>query len=159
MPLLLWSIAIVLIAVGALGTVLPALPGVGLVFAGILLAAWIDDFARISGWTVGALAVLALIAFAVDYAAAAAGARKAGASRLAVIGAALGTIAGIFTGLVGLLFLPLAGAALGELVARRDLIRAGKAGVATWLGLLVGTIVKVAIVFTMIGVFVTALIV
>jgi uncharacterized protein YqgC (DUF456 family) len=159
MNLLLWTIAIALVAIGAVGTVLPAIPGVGLVFAGILLAAWIDDFTRISGWTVGAVGVLALIAFAVDYAAAVAGAKKAGASRLAVIGAALGTIAGIFTGLVGLLFLPLAGAAIGELVARRDLVRAGKAGIATWLGLVVGTIVKVAIVFTMIGVFVAALIV
>ena len=154
---LLWIVAILMIVVGIAGTVLPALPGVVLVFGGIALAAWIDDFTRISAWTVGALAVLTLAGVAADYVAAALGAKKAGASKLAIVGAAIGTLAGIFTGLVGLLFMPLAGAALGELVAQRDLRRAGKVGIATWLGLLIGTAVKVAIVFTMVGIFVIAL--
>ena len=87
-----------------------------------------------------------------------AGAKKAGASKLALIGAAIGTLAGIVTGLWGLLFMPLVGAAIGEFIAQRDLVRAGKVGVATWIGLLVGTAVKVAIVFAMVGVFVVALI-
>ena len=155
----LWLVAITMIVIGIAGTVLPALPGLVLVFGGIALAAWIDDFTRISAWTVGGLAVLTLIGVAVDYVAAVLGARKAGASKLAVLGAAIGTIAGIFTGLVGLVFMPLAGAALGEFIAQKDLWRAGKVGVATWLGLLVGTALKVAIVFTMAGVFVFALLV
>ena len=154
---LLWIVAILMIVVGIAGTVLPALPGVVLVFGGIALAAWIDDFTRISAWTVGALALLTLVGVAADYVAAALGAKRAGASKLAIVGAAIGTLAGIFTGLVGLLFMPLAGAALGELVAQRDLRRAGKVGIATWLGLLIGTAVKVAIVFTMVGIFVIAL--
>ena len=104
----LWIVAILMIVVGVVGTVLPALPGVVLVFGGIVLAAWIDDFTRISGWTVGALAVLTLLAFAADYVAAALGAKKAGASKLAIVGAAIGTVAGVFTGFVGLLFMPLA---------------------------------------------------
>ena len=156
---LLWIVAILMIVVGIAGTVLPALPGVVLVFGGIALAAWIDDFTRISAWTVGALAVLTLAGVAADYVAAALGAKKAGASKLAIVGAAIGTLAGIFTGLVGLLFMPLAGAALGELVAQRDLRRAGKVGIATWLGLLIGTAVKIAIAFTLVGMFVAALLV
>ncbi len=155
---LLWIVAILMIAVGIVGTVLPALPGAMLVFGGIALAAWIDNFTRVSAWTVAALAVLALIAFAADYVAAALGAKKVGASKLAIAGAAIGTLAGVFTGLVGLVFMPLAGAAIGELIAQRDLRRAGRVGIATWLGLLVGTAVKVAIVFTMVGVFVADLI-
>ena len=155
----LWLVAITMIVIGIAGTVLPALPGLVLVFGGIALAAWIDDFTRISAWTVGGLAVLTLVGVVVDYLAAALGARKAGASKLAVLGAAIGTIAGIFTGLIGLVFMPLAGAALGEFIAQKDLWRAGKVGVATWLGLLVGTALKVAIVFTMVGVFVFALLV
>lgn len=146
-----------LIVIGVAGTVLPALPGAILVFAGIALAAWIDDFTRISGWTVGVLGVLTLVAWGADYVAAAMGAKKAGASKQAVIGAALGTIAGIFTGLIGLVFMPLVGAAVGEFVAQRDLKRAGKVGVATWIGLAIGTIAKVVIVFVMVGVFVAAL--
>ena len=77
---------------------------------------------------------------------------------LALIGAAIGTVAGIVTGLWGLLFMPLVGAAVGEFVAQRDFLRAGKVGVATWIGLLIGTAIKVAIVFAMVGVFVVALI-
>jgi uncharacterized protein YqgC (DUF456 family) len=66
-------------------------------------------------------------------------------------------VAGVFTGLVGLLFMPLAGAAIGEFIAHRDALRAGRVGVATWVGLLVGAVLKLAIVFTMTGVFVAAL--
>jgi uncharacterized protein YqgC (DUF456 family) len=156
---LLWIVAILMIVVGVVGTVLPALPGVVLVFGGIVLAAWIDDFTRISAWTVGALALLTLVGIATDFVAAALGAKRAGASKLAILGAAIGTVAGVFTGLVGLVFMPLAGAAIGEYFAQRDLRHAGKVGIATWLGLLIGTAVKVAIVFTMVGVFAVALLV
>ncbi len=159
MASLLWIVAILMIVVGVVGTVLPALPGVVFVFGGIVLAAWIDDFTRISAWTVGALAVLTIVGFAADYVAAALGARRAGASKLAIVGAAIGTLAGVFTGLIGLLFMPLLGAAIGEFIAQRDLRRAGKVGIATWIGLLIGTAVKVAIVFMMVGIFVAALLV
>jgi uncharacterized protein YqgC (DUF456 family) len=161
-----WILAVLLIAVGVAGTVLPALPGVVLVFGGILLGAWIDDFSRVSGWTLGVIGVLAALAWATDFVASLLGARKAGASNAALLGAALGTVAGIFTGFIGLLFMPLIGAAAGEAWARRgDLHRAdthgqvARVGVATWIGLLVGTAVKLALVFMMIGVFVAALLV
>ena len=154
---ILWITAAAMIVIGVAGTVLPMLPGAILVFGGIALAAWIDDFTRIPVWLLLLLAVLTAMAWAVDYLAAAAGAKRAGASKLAIIGAGLGTLAGIFSGLWGLLFLPLAGAAIGEYVAQRDVWRAGKVGVATWIGLLLGTAVKVALVFAMIGIFVFAL--
>jgi uncharacterized protein YqgC (DUF456 family) len=158
MTVVLWIVAVVLIAIGVAGTILPAIPGVTLVFLGMLLAAWIEHFARIPVWLVVIFAVLTAITWVVDYLAAAAGAKRAGASKLAVIGAMVGTVAGIFTGFVGLLFMPLVGAALGEFIAQRDLRRAGTVGLATWLGLLIGTAVKVAIVFAMIGAFVVALV-
>ena len=159
MTVILWVVAIALILIGVAGTVLPALPGATLVFGGIVLAAWIDGFTRIPVWVLVLLGVLTAMAWIVDYAAAALGAKHAGASKLAVFGAIAGTLAGIFTGLWGLLFMPLAGAAIGEYVAQRDLRRAGKVGVATWLGLLLGTAAKVAIVFAMIGIFLFALLV
>ena len=157
MTALLWVAAVALIVVGVAGTVLPALPGAILVFAGIALAAWIDDFTRISAWTLALLGAMTALAWATDFVAAAMGAKRVGASRYAIVGAALGTLAGIFTGFVGLLFMPLVGAAIGEFVALRDVARAGRVGLATWIGLLVGTAVKVAIMFAMVGVFVVAL--
>lgn len=156
---LLWVVAVLLVIVGAVGTVLPALPGVPLIFAGVLLAAWAEDFQRIGGWTLGVLAVLALIGLVVDYVAASMSAQRAGASRQGIIGAAIGTVAGIFTGLLGLVFMPLVGAAIGEFIAHRDALRAGKVGVATWIGLLIATAIKIAVAFTMIGVFIAAIVV
>jgi uncharacterized protein YqgC (DUF456 family) len=155
--ILLWVVAIALIAIGLVGTIMPALPGLPLIFGGVLLAAWIEDFTRIGGWTIGVLGALALVGIAADYVAAAVSAKRAGASKLGILGAAIGTIAGIVTGLWGLLFMPLAGAAIGEYIAQKDALRAGKVGVATWVGLLIGTAVKIAIAFTMIGVLVAAL--
>lgn len=155
----LWVIAVLLIVVGLAGVVLPALPGVVFVFGGILLAAWIDDFTRISGWTIGVLAVLTLIAFVVDYLASTLAAKRAGASTLGLVGAAVGTVLGIFTGLIGLVFMPLVGAAVGEFISQQDAMRAGRVGLATWIGLVVGTALKIAIVFTMVGVFIAALLI
>lgn len=149
----LWGLALVCVLAGIAGTVLPALPGAILVFAGLALGAWLDGFARVSGWTVGLLAVLMLLAWATDYVAAALGAKRVGASPQALIGAAIGTVAGVFTGFIGLLFLPLAGAAIGQYLARPDLRHAGRVGIATWVGMLVGTAVKLALVFAMLGVF------
>jgi hypothetical protein len=155
--IVLWIVAIVLIAVGIVGTVVPAVPGVALMFAGMALGAWIDGFARVPVWVLVLLGVLALLAWIVDFAAGALGAKRAGASGRAIVGAAVGTVAGIFTGLWGLVFMPLVGAAIGEYSAQRDLRRAGKVGFATWIGLLLGTAVKIAIVFAMVGIFVAAL--
>ena len=152
-----WVVVVLLIVVGVVGTVLPALPGTILVLAGIVLGAWLDDFTRVKWWVVAIVSVLALIAWATDYLATILGAKKAGASKWALIGAALGTITGIFMGLIGVLFMPFVGAALGEFVAQRNARQAAKVGFATWLGLLVGTVVKLVLVFMMIGIFVATL--
>lgn len=153
-----WIAVVLLIAAGVAGSVLPALPGTALVLAGIVLGAWLDDFTRVKWWVVAIIAVLAIIAWVTDYFATVLGARKAGASKLAIIGAALGTVAGIFMGLVGVLFMPFVGAAVGEYLAQKNTRQAAKVGLATWLGLLVGTIVKLVLVFMMIGIFVVSLV-
>ncbi len=154
----LWLLSAALILVGLAGTVLPALPGTALVLAGIVLAAWIDDFTRIGAVTLSAVAVLAALAWVLDFVAGLLGAKKVGASREALIGAALGTVAGLFMGLVGILFMPLVGAAAGEYLARRDHGRALKVGTATWLGMMVGMIAKVVLAFMMVGLFLVALV-
>ncbi len=154
-----WVLSVALIVAGLAGTVLPALPGTLFVLAGIVLGAWIDGFARVGWGSVTVVAVLAVIAWVLDYVAGLLGARKAGASKQAIVGAALGTVAGLFMGLVGVLFMPLVGAAIGEYLARKDHQRAVKVGVATWLGIMAGLVAKVVIAFMMIGVFVAALLI
>jgi len=155
LQLLCYAAAAVLVVAGLVGTVLPALPGALFVFAGLLLAAWADGFAHV-GW--GGLAVigaLGLLSVGVDFAATILGARRVGASPLALAGATVGAFLGLFFGLPGLVFGPFAGAVLGELIARRDLLQAGKAGLGTWLGLVLAAIAKLALAFAMIAVFAT----
>jgi uncharacterized protein len=147
-------LAVVLVIVGLAGTVLPALPGVPLIFGGLLLIAYQDGFNKVGVITLVILGILAAIAFAVDYIAAIFGAKRVGASKLAIIGATVGTIAGIFLGVVGLIFGPFVGAAVGEFIARQNLIQAGKVGLATWLGIVIGVAAKLGIAFLMLGIFV-----
>ncbi len=153
----LWIVSWALIAIGVAGTVLPALPGTALVLAGAVLGAWIDGFTRVGGGVLTVLAVLAVVSWVLDYVAGVMGAKRAGASRQALIGAAVGTVVGLFMGLVGVLFMPLVGAAAGEYLARRDHEGAMKVGIATWLGLMVGMVAKVVIAFVMLGLFIVAL--
>ncbi len=150
---LLWILSGALILAGFAGIVLPALPGTLLIFAGIMLGAWIDDFTRVGWVSLSFIAVLALLAWVMDYVAGVLGAKRAGASRLAIVGAAVGTVAGIFMGLVGVLFMPLVGAAVGEYIARRQHGQALRVGVATWLGLLAGMLAKFVLAFMMVGIF------
>jgi uncharacterized protein YqgC (DUF456 family) len=153
---LMWVGAILLIAIGLAGIVAPALPGTVLIFAGILLAAWAEGFTRVGVGTLVAIGVIGGASYLVDLVAAALGTRLAGASPRAMIGAGLGAAAGLFFGLPGILLGPFVGAVIGELTTHRDLTRAGKVGVAAWIGFLVGTVVKVAMAFLMVGLFVAA---
>jgi len=153
----LWIASAALILLGLAGTVLPLLPGTLLVWTGVLLGAWIDDFTRVGVSTVVIISILAALAWALDFVAGLMGAKRAGASRLALVGAAVGTVVGIYMGLVGVLFMPLVGAAMGEYWAQRDQQRAAKVAFATWLGLIVGMVAKVVLSFVMVGIFLVAL--
>ena len=155
-PLLLKILAAVLVLIGLAGTLLPILPGVPLIFMGLLVAAWADNFQHVGAVTLTILGVLTALAIAADFLASALGAKKLGASPKAVVGATLGAIVGMFFGLPGLVLGPFVGAVVGELSAKRELLQAGKSGLGTWLGLLLASVAKLTLSFLMLGVFVTA---
>jgi uncharacterized protein YqgC (DUF456 family) len=92
----------------------------------------------------------------VDFLAGAYGVERAGASRRATVGAVLGTIVGLFFGIPGLLLGPFIGAVLGELSVRREIVEAGRAGAGAWLGIFLGAVAKMALIFAMLGLFVAA---
>lgn len=156
LPTLYFVLAAIVILVGLAGTIVPALPGVPLVFAGMWLAAWADHYQHIGVWTLTLLGLLAALALLVDFVAGMLGAKRVGASVLALWGAMLGTLVGLFFGLLGLLFGPFIGAIIGELIHGSHVHRATKVGIGTWLGLLFGTLAKLAVCFTMLGVFALA---
>lgn len=172
LPMLLWALAAVLVIVGFAGTILPGLPGIPLIYAGLFLAAYTGNFQRVGWPTLLILAVMAAFAICVDLAAGYFGAKKAGASKLALLGAALGTIFGLFAGIIGIFIFPFVGAFLGEYISRtidakklavgvqnsqgQQALGAAKVGIATWLGLVVGAVTKVALGLMMLGVFALA---
>jgi uncharacterized protein YqgC (DUF456 family) len=151
-----WALAITLIIVGVIGTFGPVIPGAALVFGGMLLAAWIDHFQRIGWITLTILGVLTVLILVIDVVAAILGAKRVGASRLALVGATVGTIVGLFFGILGILIAPFIGAVIGELIARRRLDVAARVGFGTWLGMAVGALAKMAVVLAMLGVFVAS---
>ena len=150
---LLLLLAALLALTGLAGLLLPALPGAPLVFAGIALAAWTENFEHVGwGWLI-VFALLTALTMLVDFVAGAFGARGFGATNRAAIGAAIGAVAGLFFMPVGLFLGPFAGAMIGELTARRTLSEAGVAGVGATLGLLIGTAAKFALGLGMIGLY------
>jgi uncharacterized protein len=153
---LYWLLAIILVAIGLAGVVLPAIPGAPLLFAGLFLAAWVENFAYVGKWTLVILGLLALLTYGVDFWAAMFGAKRFGASKRAVVGALIGTLVGIFLGLPGVLFGPFIGAVIGELSARRKLEDAARAGFGATIGLVLGVALKVALALSMIGIFAVA---
>jgi uncharacterized protein len=152
-----YLIAGALILVGLLGTVLPVLPGLPVMFAGMLLAAWADGFQRIGVWTLVLLGLLLAVSIVVDVLSSILGAKRVGASNKALFGAGLGGFVGIFFGIPGLLAGPFVGAAIGEMAHGREWRDASKVGFGTWVGLALGAALKLALAFSMLAIFGLAL--
>ena len=155
-PLLCWLGALLLVILGFVGMVVPALPGPLLVLGGLMLAAWADDFSRVGWVTLLILSGLALLAMVLDMIAGALGAKRYGASRAAITGSLIGAVVGIFFGPLGLLLGPFAGAVAGELLSGRGASQAGLSGWGATLGMLLGTVAKIALGAMMLGVFAVA---
>ncbi len=155
----LYLLAAVLMVAGLAGNILPALPGIPMIFGGIWLAAAVDQYRHVGLWWLVAIGVLGVIGVIVDFVASTLGAKRVGASRLALWGAGLGTIVGMFFGIIGLLLGPFLGALAGELASGNSVLRSTHVGIGTWVGLLFGTLIKLVLSFVMIGLFGLAMLV
>ena len=149
----LYVLGALLILGGLVGAVLPTLPGIPMLFGGIWLVAAVDDYRHLGPWWLLIIGVLGSIGVIVDFVASTLGAKRVGASKLALWGASLGTLIGMFFGIPGLLFGPFVGALGGELASGTSVLRSAHVGVGTWLGLLFGTLIKLVLSFVMVGLF------
>jgi uncharacterized protein YqgC (DUF456 family) len=156
MEIFFWVLCAVCVLIGLVGTILPMLPGTPIVFIGLLFGAWANDFEKVGWIPLTILGVLTAATFAIDFIATKIGVEKTGASSLALFGAMLGTVLGIFFGFFGVFVFPFIGAVIGEYVVKRDAIQAGKVGLGTWLGMVIGIAAKLGINFAMVGVFAVA---
>lgn len=151
--ILLWTLAAACVVVGLIGIVAPVLPGVPVVFVGLVLGAWAGDFQQVGVLGLGGAAMLVAVSFGVDWAATVLGVKRLGASRLSVIGAVLGGVIGLFFNIAGVLLGPFLGAVIGELISARDLVQAGKVGLGAFLGMVIGAALKIALVVGMLSFF------
>ena len=156
MSVMLWILSVVLIVIGVAGTVLPALPGAPLVLLGLIIAAWIDNFNQVGFLTITVLSILTIATLVIDFLSTTLGIQKMGASSYAVWGAGIGSIVGLFGGIIGIIFAPFIGALIGEYIAKQNLFRAGAIGVATMIALVIGIALKMSIIFSMLGIFLMA---
>lgn len=148
-----WLIAILLVIIGFVGLFLPILPGIVFIFAGLLLAAWIDQFTLVSQTTMVIIGVFVLIAWAIDFFASYFTAKKAKASKLALIGTLIGALVGILGGVIGLIIGPIIGAAIGEFISRRNSGDATRVGIAAGLGFVLALVTKLIIAIIVLSIF------
>ncbi|WIG55306.1 MAG: hypothetical protein OJF61_001092 [Rhodanobacteraceae bacterium] len=157
---ILWYVvAGIIIAAGFVASILPNLPGIPVMFGGMLLAAWVGHFDKIRVWVIVILGVLAAFSIVFDFLAGTYGAKRYGASKAAVWGAFIGTIIGLFFGIPGIFLGPFIGAVIGQLASGSRVGHAARVGVGTWIGLLIGTAIKLAVAFMMLGTFVLTLLI
>jgi hypothetical protein len=149
----LWLLAAILVLVGIAGTILPMLPGIPLVFAGLFIAAWLDGFAKVSVLTISVIGLIALLALIVEFVASFITVKRAGASKYGLWGAAIGGLIGLFTGPFGLIIGTAAGAAIGELLAEKETGQATAVGIAAGLGFVIALVAKVVLLILMLAIF------
>ncbi len=123
---ILW-ITLTVMLVGLLGSVLPALPGVPLIFLSALVYSYFTDFEFVGALVLVVLFVLAALALVADFVGTAYGARRFGASNWGTAGGAIGGLVGALAGalffgvgaLFGLILGSIGGVFLGEYLRRR----------------------------------------
>jgi uncharacterized protein YqgC (DUF456 family) len=163
---LYWCLVLVMLA-GVVGSMVPALPGITLVFAAVLVWGFAVGFAGIK-LALGVAIAAWILGFVIDYLAGILGAQRVGASKWGQIGAILGMVLGLFgllpllpTGipLLGLVAGTVLGAFIGEFLHRRELDlwprvkQSGKVGIAIVVGTLIGNLLQGVLALITLGVF------
>jgi len=154
MELFWWLFTTVLFAVGLIGTVLPVFPGTTIILAGAVIHRMMLGPEKSVGWRSIVLLVLLTVAtYVLDFLSAYFGAKYFGATKWGMFGAILGALIGVFFGILGLFVWPVIGAIVGEFIAGKRMIDAGRAGWGSLLGNLGGMVGKLVIALAMITIF------
>ena len=147
-------VAIVVMAIGLIGTVIPVVPGTSIILAAAVVHRVALGADRSLGWSaLIAMLLLTLLTYAIDAGASYLGAKRFGATKWGLLGCAAGALLGLFFGFFGLFVGPVIGAIAGELIAGKEMMKAGRAGWGTFLGSIAGLIGKLFIGLIMIVIF------
>jgi uncharacterized protein YqgC (DUF456 family) len=155
-----WLLTVLVMLLGIAGTIIPIMPGATLILGAALVHRFVLARDNSIGWkAIAVLIVLYGVSIAVDFASSAMGAKRFGASRLAMIGSVIGAFVGIFLGPFGIILGPLGGALIGEVLAQRSQQNVGKTikvGYGTFVGTIVGIIGRMSVAVLMVATFVVA---
>ena len=147
-------VSVLLMLIGVVGTIVPLLPGLVLIFLTALGYGIYDQFQHISPAVILVLAVLTVLGLSMDYIAGLIGAKRSGASKYGMWGALLGGILGVFFLPWGVLLFPPAGAIIGEIIAGKDWNAAITSAWGTCLGMFGGAVTKFILALLMTGMFI-----
>lgn len=134
-------LGLILMVVGILGCLLPLLPGPPLAFAALLIQQLRTD-APFTSKFLWIWAAITIVVTALDYIIPVYGTRKYGGSKYGIWGCAIGLIAGIWMGPLGIIIGPFVGAFIGEMMAKNNSENALKAAWGSFVGFLFGTLLK-----------------
>ena len=141
-------VALIIMLFGLIGTVLPIIPGVPIIFIAILIYTLLTDFAAISGQVIVVFAGLTVLSLLLDWLAGSLGVKKMGGSTAGMVGALVGMIVGLMipgAGLFIFIISAFAGAVVFEMMAGKESKTALKAGLGSFIGFMAGTVIKFAI--------------
>lgn len=155
-PWIIVTLTWLLIVAGLVGTILPGIPGVILVFGGILLYALFFGVHTVGLTTLVLLGVATICSLSFDALSSMYGAARFGGSRAGILGSALGGILGlVILNLPGLFLGVFMGAVLAErFFDGRDWRGALRVGLGSVIGFLAGSIVSLILGLMMVAVFV-----
>lgn len=153
-----WVVLLIMM-LGALGTILPVIPGAPLIFLAALGYGFFENFEKVNVTILGVLFFLMVVSLVVDYFAGVVGAKKYGATRYGAWGSFLGGIVGVVIfSIPGLLVGPFVGAVVGEMVGGKKTDQAFKVGLGTVFGLAGGAFFKFVLALAMIIIYVSVLV-
>jgi len=147
------SIALLVMCVGLAGSILPGLPSTPLVLVAAIGHKLYFGETGAAWWVVGVLAAFTVLSLVMDYLASVYGAKRLGATWRGAVGAIVGGLIGLFFNLPGILFGPFIGATAFEMIGGRNFKESSRAGLGATIGLLAGTIGKLACCVAMMGLF------
>jgi uncharacterized protein YqgC (DUF456 family) len=146
-----WTLALLLILTGLVGSVVPLLPGTTFILLGALLQKWL--LPDTLGWTaVGWIAAFWLLSVLADLGCTLLGTKLFGGSKWGMAGATGGALAGMFFSLPILLLGTMLGAAVAEKwKGKRSTEDALRSGAGAAVGFLLSTVAKLACALAMVA--------
>jgi len=158
MTIFLYVLSAIAIFAGLIGIFLPIVPGIPVVFIGMLIAAFVSKFSFISSTTIVVLGVLATLSLLSDYLSGTIGAKYSGAGILGIVGAIAGAVFGVsIMGPVGLILGPALGVFIFEMLSRKPIKKSARSASFTLFSTLAGIIFNILLALTMIIIFISAI--